>query len=575
MFTNRIVFNTFKAVRSNVLFCAGESSPIFKRCGHCQATRGPSYSQLQTSDVEWFKRCLGESNVVTDVERLKSFNRDWMKKYQGHSQLLLRPKTTQHVSEVLAYCNERSLPIVPQGGNTGLVGGGVPVFDEIILSTQGMTRILSFEESSGALVAEAGCVLQALDDHVTGHGYIMPLDLGAKGSCCIGGNVSTNAGGLRLLRYGSLHGSVLGLEVVMADGTILDLLKTLRKDNTGYDLKQLFIGAEGTLGVITAVAIQCAPRPASVQSVFLACPSFEAVTKVLGTAKTMLAEILSAAEFLDQHCMRVVEEQLEGVSNPLTDSGTCTAASAAVAAAPGSEGTNKGPACTDSNTTTGCSTSSFASTFDPDNAASSSSSASLQLPPRFYMVIETHGSHEAHDVEKLDAFLEAVMSEGHVLDGCVATSKAQSDSMWHIREVIAEACGRAGSVYKYDVSLPVQVMYQLVEAVQQRLASQLPHRQDILTLGYGHVGDGNLHLNVSVPSGYSQEVQEVLEPFIYEWIQGHSGSISAEHGIGLMKAGALTYSKSLKAIQVMSSIKSMLDPKGIINPYKVVYKQQA
>lgn len=218
------------------------------------------------------------------------------------------------------------------------------------------------------LVAQAGCVLQALDEHVSARGYIMPLDLGAKGSCQVGGNVSTNAGGLRLLRYGSLHGSVLGLEAVLPDGTVLDLLRTLRKDNTGYDLKQLFIGAEGTLGVVTAVAVQCAPRPRSVQLAFLACPSFEHVTAALRTARTTLYEILSAIEFLDERCMRMATVHLEGVRNPLAGAGE----------GQGGVGAEAGEAG--------------------------------DATP-FYMLVETHGSDPEHDRQKMERFLEAAMEQ--------------------------------------------------------------------------------------------------------------------------------------------------------------------
>ncbi len=222
------------------------------------------------------------------------------------------------------------------------------------------------------LVAQAGCVLQALDEHVSARGYIMPLDLGAKGSCHVGGNVSTNAGGLRLLRYGSLHGSVLGLEAVLPDGTVLDLLRTLRKDNTGYDLKQLFIGAEGTLGVVTAVAVQCAPRPRSVQLAFLACPSFEHVTAALRTARTTLYEILSAVEFLDERCMRMATAHLEGVRNPLAG------------AAEGQGGAGAG-------------------------AGAGAGEAGETSP--FYMLVETHGSDPEHDRQKMERFLEAAMEQ--------------------------------------------------------------------------------------------------------------------------------------------------------------------
>jgi len=224
---------------------ANMASEVQKRTFGSAAThiqRNPAYSELNSDDVSYFKSILGDNGVVQDEDRIAVANVDWMGKYRGASQLLLLPKSTTEVSKILSYCNTRRLAVVPQGGNTGLVGGSVPVYDEVIVSLAGMDKIISFDNVNGILTSEAGCVLENLSTFVENEGFIMPLDLGAKGSCQIGGNISTNAGGLRFIRYGSLHGNVLGLEVVLADGTILDMLTTLRKDNTGYDLKHLFIG---------------------------------------------------------------------------------------------------------------------------------------------------------------------------------------------------------------------------------------------------------------------------------------------------------------------------------------------
>src|SRR6201996_495710 len=232
--------------------------------------------------------------ATADAAELAGFNSDWMRKYTGKSSLVLRPRTPEQVSRILAHCNERKLAVVPQGGNTGLVGGSVPVFDEIVISAQRMNGIRSFDPVTGVLVAEAGLVLEVADAYLKERGYIFPLDLGAKGSCQIGGNVSTNAGGLRLLRYGSLHGTVLGVEAVLADGTLVDDLSKLRKNNTGYDLKQLFIGAEGTLGIITGISILCPQRSKAVNVAFLGLESYEKVQEAFKAAKGQLSEILSA-----------------------------------------------------------------------------------------------------------------------------------------------------------------------------------------------------------------------------------------------------------------------------------------
>lgn len=247
---------------------------------------------------------------------IETFNSDWMRKYRGHSKLVLRPKSTEEVSKILQYCNARKLAVVPQGGNSGLVGGSVPVFDEIVVNLARMNRIRSFDEVSGTLVVDAGCILENVDRYLAEKDHVFPLDLGAKGSCQIGGNVATNAGGLRLLRYGSLHGNVLGLEAVLPDGTVLDDLSKLRKNNTGYDLKQLFIGGEGTLGIITGVSILCPPRPQAVNVAFFGLESFEKVQRAFREAKGRLSEILSAFELMDGTSQDLVH-RVTGKKRPL------------------------------------------------------------------------------------------------------------------------------------------------------------------------------------------------------------------------------------------------------------------
>ncbi|KAJ9172725.1 hypothetical protein P3X46_015935 [Hevea brasiliensis] len=466
--------------------------------------RNPSFATLNSDDVTYFKGVLGEKNVVQDEDRLEFVNADWMHKYKGSSRLLLLPTTTDQVSQILKYCNSRHLAVVPQGGNTGLVGGSVPVFDEVIISMSSMNNIVDFDKVSGMLVCEAGCILENLISFLDNQGFIMPLDLGAKGSCQIGGNVSTNAGGLRLIRHGSLHGNVLGLEAVLANGNVLDMLGTLRKDNTGYDLKHLFIGSEGSLGIVTKVSILTPPKLSSVNIAFIACKDYLSCQRLLLEAKRKLGEILSAFEFWDSEAMDLVLNHLEGVRNP--------------------------------------------------------------LPPsvhNFYVLIETTSSDESYDKEKLEAFLLRSMESGLISDGVLAQDINQASSFWRIREGIPEALMRAGPIYKYDLSLPVENMYNLVEEMRVRLA------QKAKVVGYGHLGDGNLHLNISAPQ-YDDMILAQVEPYVYEWTSKHRGSISAEHGLGLMKANEIFYSKSHETVQVMASIKKLLDPNGILNPYKVL-----
>lgn len=475
-----------------------------------------SYKKLDRSDIEHFRKILLESHsVVEDETDLEVFNEDWMRKYKGQSRLVLKPKSTQEVSSILSYCNEKRLAIVPQGGNTGLVGGSVPVFDEVVISLASMNKVRSFDDVSGVLKCDAGLILENADNMLLEHGYIFPLDLGAKGSCQVGGNVATNAGGLRLLRYGSLHGSVLGLEVVLPDGTIYDSMHSLRKDNTGYDLKQLFIGAEGTIGIITGVSVLCPARPQLVNVAFLAVSSYESVQKVFVGARSELAEILSAFEFMDGKS-QVLASRFLKADHPI-ESGNYP----------------------------------------------------------FYVLLETSGSNKNHDDEKLQGFLEKAMEEGLVEDGIMAQDETQFQNIWSWREGISEASTIGGGVYKYDVSLPLSDLYGLVEAATEKLGeANLVDIDDaskpvVEAIGYGHVGDGNLHLNVCVRE-YSKAIENVLEPFVYEWIQSKLGSISAEHGLGFQKKNYIGYSRNDIEIKLMKEIKQHYDPNGIMNPYKYI-----
>lgn len=471
------------------------------------------YGKLSEEDVTYFKSILAPGSILEDAEDLVLFNEDWMRKYKGASQLVLKPKTVDQVSLIMKHCNLRKLAVVPQGGNTGLVGGSIPVFDEIVLSLANMNQIRSFDKTSGILVSDAGVILENADKYLADSGYIFPLDLGAKGSCHVGGVVATNAGGLRLLRYGSLHGSILGIEAVLADGTVVNNLSTLRKDNTGYDLKQLFIGSEGTLGVITGISILCPPRPTAVNVAFLGLESFEQVQSTFVKAKKELSEILSAFECMDNTSQDIVGEHTDLV-RPLAE----------------------------------------------------------KYP--FYVLIETSGSCKEHDDEKLERFLENAMTEELVVDGVVAQDAGEVSNLWQWRELIPEALGKGGGVYKYDVSIPLSKLYDLVGAVGARLeAAGVVGPTDefpvIATAGYGHIGDGNLHLNVPVRR-YDKKVEKILEPFVYEWIETVKGSISAEHGLGLAKKNYIQYSKDPVLIKMMKDIKKHYDPNGILNPYKYI-----
>jgi len=472
-----------------------------------------AFKALGESDLAAFRGIVGsECMAVGDAEELGPMNSDWMRHYQGQSRVALFPETSEQLSRILRHCNEEKIAVVPQGGNTGLVGGSTPVFDEVIVSTSRMNKILAFDNTLGVVTCEAGCILQTLDEYLRERGFLMPLDLGAKGSCQIGGNLSTNAGGVRYVRYGSLRGNVLGVEAVLPDGTILDNLSTLRKDNTGYDIKQLMIGSEGTLGVITKAAILTPRLASSVHATMLGLESFEMVLKALNSARSELVDIISAIEFLDSATMKLSLRYLDGTQAPMES----------------------------------------------------------DFP--FYMLIETSGSNEQHDREKLESFLFKAIDVGIVSDGVLAQDRTQASSLWRLREGAAEALSKHGYTYKYDVSIPCDQMYSLVEAMRERLGASSdfdPGSDCTNVVGYGHLGDGNLHLNVTTKE-FDEEVFARIEPFIFERVRDMRGSISAEHGVGRAKAEYLHMSKSEEIISMMRTIKATLDPNGILNPYKVL-----
>ncbi|GKT88429.1 D-lactate dehydrogenase 2 [Colletotrichum tofieldiae] len=471
--------------------------------------RDSRFAEVTDAHAAYFKDLLGPSGVIDGVtadatDDIAAFNEDWLRKYRGQSRLVLKPASTDEVSKILAYCNEQKLAVVPQGGNTGLVGGSVPVFDEIVINMSRMNRIHSFDDVSGTLVVDAGVILEVADQYLAEKGYIFPLDLGAKGSCHVGGNVATNAGGLRLLRYGSLHGNVLGLEAVLPDGTVVDDLCTLRKNNTGYDLKQLFIGGEGTIGIITKVSIICPQRSKAVNVAFFGLESYEKAQQAFKAAKGQLGEILSAFELMDGRSQDLVHAVRQ----------------------------NKRP---------------------------------LEGEHPFYCLVETSGSNGDHDYEKLEAFLEDVMSNEIVSDGQGPLGVARGHP---------ECLGHWGGTYKYDVSIPLKELYQLVDDTKAKmeeagLVGDTDEFPAVGVVGYGHMGDSNLHLNVAVRR-YDKRIEKILEPFVYEWIQERQGSISAEHGLGVAKKSFIGYSRNETMVGLMKQIKNLYDPNGIMNPYKYV-----
>lgn len=354
------------------------------------------------------------------------------------------------------------------------------------------------------MICQSGMVLEKLDEYLENKGFMMPLDLGAKGSCQIGGNLATNAGGLRYLRYKSLHANVMGLEVVLPDGSIMDNIKVVRKDNTGLHLDHLFIGSEGTLGLITKVALQVPVRPKSINVCLFGTSSFENCVEIFKSAKKSLNQILSAFEFFDETCLTQVLENAQGIVYP------------------------------------------------------------LEKKHNFYVVLETHGNDSVADDNTISEFCEDLLQRELANDGTIAADETQFKHIWKLRESITEATAKAGAIYKYDISIPQDKMYDIVNVFKKKFENT-----EIIPLGFGHMGDDNLHLNFLVKGKKKDpEIVKLIEPFVYEWISSHNGSISAEHGLGLMKSEHLHFSKGPKAIELMKGIKKLFDPNEIMNPYK-------
>ena len=458
------------------------------------------YSSLTEQDKSFFISTLGIQGVQS--EGLELYNTDWTNKYKGNSKLVLKPKSTQEVSKILKYCNERRLAVVPQGGNTGLVGGSVPVFDEIVINMYRMNKIIGFDNTSNTLHTEAGCILESLNKYLEERGYVMPLDLGAKGSCHIGGNLATCAGGIHFVKYGSIRNNCKGITAVLPDGTIVDCMNPLPKNNTGYDLKQLFINSEGTLGIITEALINCHKKLNFKNLAFIGVEKFEDIIQIYIKSKNVLCDNLHAIEFIDDSCLKLSEKHGK-LTSPLDK----------------------------------------------------------RYP--FYLLIEVASNNE-NNYQVLEDFVGNL----DVPDGVIAHDESQTRKIWELRERQAEMAVKEGLCLKYDVSLKLEHFYKIVEDTRKRVGNLAT------TLGYGHIGDYNLHLNVCLP-GYERneqyhQVVDLCEPWIFDYLKNINGSISAEHGIGVLKTKYLDRTQSLENIQLMRDIKRTIDKNWIMNPYKVI-----
>ena len=464
--------------------------------------------------LQSLRNICGQTHVLTEGD-LQAWEMDWRKRARGKALAVVRPGSTDEVARVVRACVAARVSLVPQGGNTGLVVGSTPddSGQQVVLSLQRLRAVRAIDPANLTLTAEAGCVLQSLQEAALKAGFLFPLSLAAEGSCTIGGNLATNAGGTQVLRYGNARDLCLGLEVVTASGEVWEGLSGLRKDNTGYDLRDLYIGSEGTLGIITAATLKLYPLPAARLTAWATVGSMDAAVALLGLAQQHLGANLTGFEVMGQFALGLVARHFVQLKVPLYDSAA------------------------------------------------------------FCVLLECSDQEsEAHARAQFERLLEAAMECGCVSDAVVAESLAQARQLWHVRESIPLAQAEEGLNIKHDVSVPVSRIPEFVRQTDALLEKEIP---GVRLVNFGHLGDGNLHYNVQAPAGgdaaaFLSAHEEQVNTLVYDAVQRFDGSISAEHGVGSLKVGKLEIHKSPVALSLMRTLKSALDPHNLMNPGRVL-----
>ena len=469
--------------------------------------------------VEKLRVLVGDKGLITDDAGKHPYLTDWRDNYLGTALAVVRPASTEEVAGVVKLCAAERVAIVPQGGNTGLVGGGMPHENgrEIVLSLTRMNRILAVDEIGYSMTVEAGVILKTIQETAAAHDRLFPLSLAAEGSCTIGGNLSTNAGGVQVLHYGNTRHLVLGLEVVTPAGEIWNGLRALKKDNTGYDLRDLYLGAEGTLGIITKAVLKLWPKPKDVATSWIAVPSPQAAVDLLSGAHAASEDNVTSCELMARQGVDFVLKHIPGAADPLAERHD------------------------------------------------------------WYVLLEwsstrarRDGDNETGLREKMETYLGEAMEKGLVLDAAIAQNEAQGRAFWALRENHSEAQKREGPSIKHDISVAVS---KIPAFMAEGLAAMkaLPNCRPV---PFGHVGDGNLHFNCQSPPGWDKkrfnEHGEAISGAVYDLVVGFGGSISAEHGIGRLKVDELAHYRSRIELDVMRSIKRALDPQNLMNPGKIV-----
>lgn len=457
---------------------------------------------------------VGPNGLLTEPADTAPYLEEERGLYHGTALAVVRPASTAEMSEVVKLCAEAGVAVIPQGGNTGLCGGGCPTQSgpQIVVSTGRMNAIRSVDPLNFTMTVEAGVILQTIQQKADDAGCLFPLSLGAEGSCQIGGNISTNAGGSGVLRYGNTRDLVLGLEVVLPDGRVWDGLRSLRKDNTGYDLKQLFIGGEGTLGIVTAAVIKLFPKPRDVQTAFVALADLDSALALLARARASSGDQVTAFELVGRNGLELDMENLPGISDP------------------------------------------FEEAHD------------------WYVLMELSTSRaEGNLQESLETLLGEAMEAGEVVDAVMASSMEQRNGLWRIREGVPEAQKKYGGSIKHDVSVPVSSVPDFIRRATPAVEAAMP---GVRVIPFGHVGDGNIHYNLSQPKGGDKQAflarWEEMNRIVHDIVVEMRGSISAEHGIGILKKQELAHYKDSLELELMRKIKAALDPNGLMNPGKVV-----
>jgi FAD/FMN-containing dehydrogenase len=461
--------------------------------------------------LERFAAIVGEKHAITDPQAQAPYVVEMRDLYRGRTPMVLRPGSVSEVAQILKLANDTSTPIVPQGGNTGLVGGQIAFDNEIVLSLTRLDRIREVDPTSNTLTCESGVTLQRAREAAAAVDRLYPQLLPSEGSCTIGGNLSTNAGGTAALAYGIARSHVLGLEVVLADGRILDNLNKLKKDNTGYDLKNLFIGAEGTLGVITAAVLRLVPRPRAVETAFVGLPSAHAALSLFAIASENAAGGVTSFELMTRLGVEMVLRH--------------------------------GAACRDP----------------------------LQKPYPWYVLIELSSQSKTGLRDVIEEILAQGLQGGFVLDAAIADSIEQAKAFWRLREMFGEVQRHEGGSIKHDVSVPVAVVPDFIAEANAAVGALIPGARPV---PFGHLGDGNIHYNVSQPLGADRTTflarWNEVNAAVFAVVKKFAGSISAEHGIGVMKRDILPSVKDPVALDLMRRIKRLLDPNNILNPGKVL-----